>query len=93
MHKTEIIKEIASKTGLSIKDAKRGLDTTLHIIRETLKKGDRVILIGLGTFTTTKRKERTTKSLNTGKMIKVKAKKVVKFKAGKAFSEIVKKAK
>jgi len=93
MHKTEIIKEIASKTGLSIKDAKRGLDTTLHIIRETLKKGDRVILIGLGTFTTTKRKERTMKSLNTGKMIKVKAKKVVKFKAGKAFSEIVKKAK
>jgi len=93
MHKTEMVKEIASKTGLSIKDAKRGLDTTLHIIRDTLKKGERVILIGFGTFTTAKRNERTMKSLNTGKMIKVKAKKVVKFKAGKAFSEIVKKAK
>jgi len=93
MHKTELVKEIASKTGLSIKDAKRGLDTTLHVIRDTLKKGERVILIGFGTFTTTKRKERTMKSLNTGKMIKVKAKKVVKFKAGKAFSEIVKKVK
>lgn len=93
MHKTELVKEIASKTGLSIKDAKRGIDTTLHVIRETLKKGERVILIGFGTFTTAKREERTMKSLNTGKMIKVKAKKVVKFKAGKTLSEIVKKAK
>lgn len=93
MHKTEMVKEIASKTGLSLKDAKRGIDTTLHIIRDTLKKGERVILIGFGTFTTAKRKERTMKSLNTGKMIKVKAKKVVKFRAGKAFSEIVKKGK
>jgi len=93
MHKTELIKEIASKTGLSIKDAKRGIDTTLHIIRDTLKKGERVILIGFGTFSTTKRKERTMKSLNTGKMIKIKAKKIVKFKAGTALSEIIKKTK
>jgi len=93
MYKTEMVKEIASKTGLSIEDAKRGLDTTLHIIRDTLQKGERLILIGFGTFTTTQRKARTMKSLNTGKTIKVKAKKVVKFKAGKAFSEIVKKAK
>jgi len=93
MHKTELTKEIAKKTGLSIKDAKRGIDTTLHIIRDTLKKGERVILIGFGTFTTTKRKERTARSFQTGKTIKIKAKKVVKFKAGKAFSEIVKKTK
>lgn len=93
MHKKELVKEIASKTGLSIADAKRGIDTTLHIIRDTLKNGDRLIIIGFGTFTTTKRKERTMKSLNTGKMIKVKAKKVVKFRAGKTLSEIVKKAK
>ena len=93
MHKTDMVKEIAAKTGLSMKDAKRSIDSTLHIIRDTLKKGERVILIGFGTFTTAKRKERTVKSLQTGKNIKIKAKKVVKFKAGKAFSEIVKKAK
>jgi len=93
MHKTEMVKEMAKKTGLSLKDAKRGLDTTLHIIRDTLKKGDRLILIGFGTFTTAKRKERTARSFQTGKTIKIKAKKVVKFKAGKALSEIVKKAK
>lgn len=93
MHKTDIIKEIASKTGISIKDAKRGLDTTLHIIRDTLQKGGKLTLIGFGTFSTTKRKERTMKSIQTGKPIKIKAKKAVKFKAGKALSEIVKKAK
>lgn len=93
MYKTEMVKEVASKTGLSIEDAKRGIDTTLHIIRDTLKKGERVILIGFGTFSITKRKERTMKSLNTGKMIKVKAKNVIRFKAGKAFCEIVKKSK
>lgn len=93
MHKIEMAQEMAKKTGLSIKDAKCGLDATLTIIRDTLKKGERVILIGLGTFTTTKRKERTARSFQTGKTIKIKAKKVVKFKAGKALSEIVKKAK
>jgi len=93
MHKTEMVKEIASKTGLSIEDAKRGLDTTLHIIRDTLQKGGKLTLVGFGTLLTTQRKARTMKSLNTGKMIKIKAKKVVRFKAGKAFCEIVKKAK
>ncbi len=93
MHKTEMVKEMAKKTGLSLKDSKHALDTTLHIIRDTLKKGDRLILIGFGTFTTAKRKERTARSFQTGKTIKIKAKKVVKFKAGKALSEIVKKSK
>jgi len=93
MYKTEMVKEIASKTGLSIENAKRGLDTTLHVIRDTLQKGGKLTLIGFGTFTTVQRKARTMKSLNTGKMIKIKAKKVVKFKAGKAFCEIIKKGK
>jgi len=93
MHKTEIVKEIASKTGLSIKDAKRGLDTTLHIIRDTLRKGGKLTLTGFGTFSTTKRKEKTMRSIQTGKLIKIKAKNVIKFKTGKTLSEIVKKLK
>lgn len=93
MNKKEMVKEIANKTGLSIKDAQRSLDTTLHIIRETLQKGGKLILVGFGTFSTATRKARTARNINTGKPIKVKAKKVAKFKAGKALSELVKKVK
>lgn len=93
MNKKEIVREIANQTGFSIKDAQRGIDTTLHIIRETLRKGDKVTLIGFGTLLTTQRKERTARNIQTGKMMKIKAKKIVKFKAGKALSEIVKKTK
>jgi len=93
MNKKEIVREIANKTGFSIKDAQRGLDTTLHIIRETLQKGGKLTLVGFGTLSTILRQERTARSMQTGKTIKIKAKKVVKFKAGKALSEIVKKLK
>ena len=93
MNKKELVKQIAEKNDVSIKDAQRGLDTTLHIIREALKKGQKLTLVGFGTFSTKMRSERTTKHIVTGKTIKVKAKKVVKFKTGKAFAEIVQKSK
>ncbi len=93
MNKKELVKQIADKNGVSLKEAQRGIDTTLHIIRDTLKKGHKITLIGFGTFSTKMRSERTAKHFVTGKIIKVKAKKVVKFKAGKALAEIVHKSK
>lgn len=93
MNKKELVKQIADKNGVSIKDAQRGLDTTLQIIKKTLEKGQKLTLIGFGTFSTKMRSERTAKHIVTGKTIKVKAKKVVKFKAGKALAEIVHKSK
>ncbi len=93
MNKSELIKSISEKTGLSLKDSQRGLDTKLHFIRDTVKKGQKVTLIGFGTFSTYTRSERTARHFFTGKMIKVKAKKVVKFKAGSALNQIVQKSK
>lgn len=93
MNKTELVKQIAEKTNLSQKDAKRGLDTTLHIIREALHKGEKLTLVGFGTFSTYKRKERIARNPQTGKNIKVKARKVAKFKAGKMLSEVVHRSK
>ncbi len=93
MNKKELVKQIAEINGISIKEAQRGIDTTLHIIRDTLKKGQKLTLIGFGTFSTKMRSERTTKHIVTKKTIKIKAKKIVKFKAGKGLSEIVQKSK
>lgn len=93
MNKTELIRRIAEKAGISIKDAQRGLDTTVMVIRDTLKKGQKITLVGFGTFSTKTRSERMARHFITGKAIKVKAKKVVKFKAGKALTEIVQKSK
>ncbi len=93
MNKSELIKSISEKTGLSLKDSQRGLDTTLYFIRDTVKKGQKLTLVGFGTFSTYTRSERIARNFKTGKSIKVKAKKIVKFKAGKALNQIVQKSK
>ena len=82
MNKTELTAKIAEKAGLSKVDAKKALDATLAAITEAVKKGDKVALIGFGTFAVTKRDARTGINPRTKKAIKIPAKKVVKFKAG-----------
>jgi len=89
MNKGELIEAIAKGASLSKKDAGAALDTTLTTIQKTLKKGDKVTLIGFGTFSITKRAARTGINPRTGEKIKIKAKKVVKFKAGAALSKAV----
>ena len=89
MNKGELIEAIAKGASLSKKDAGAALDTTLTTIQKTLKKGDKVTLIGFGTFSITKRAARTGINPRTGDKIKIKAKKVVKFKAGAALSKAV----
>lgn len=82
MNKTELTAKIAESAGLSKVDAKKALDATLAAIVEAVKAGDKVTLIGFGTFAVTKRDARKGINPQTKKTISIPAKKLVKFKAG-----------
>ena len=82
MNKTVLTAKIAESAGLSKVDAKKALDATLAAIVEAVKAGDKVTLIGFGTFAVTKRDARKGINPQTKKTISIPAKKVVKFKAG-----------
>ena len=90
MNKAELIEDIASNAGLSKADAKRALDAFVGATTKALKKGDRVALVGFGSFSVSKRAARTGRNPQTGKEIKIAAKKVVRFKAGSDLSDAVK---
>lgn len=82
MNKTELINAIAAGTGLSKADAAKALNATTATIADALKTGDKVALVGFGTFAPAERPARTGKNPRTGEIIEIPAKKVVKFKAG-----------
>lgn len=82
MNKAELIDAIASKAGLTKADAKKALDAFILSTTAALKKGGRVALVGFGSFSVSSRSARTGRNPQTGKEIKIPAKKVVKFKAG-----------
>ncbi len=90
MNKAELIEEIAASAGLSKADAKRALDGFVSATTKALKAGDRVALVGFGSFSVSKRAARTGRNPQTGKEIKIKAKKVVRFKSGNELSDAVK---
>jgi len=89
MNKAELIEAIASDSGLSKADAKRALDAFVSSTTGALKKGDRVALVGFGSFSISARAARKGRNPQTGKEIKIAAKNVVKFKAGAELSESV----
>ncbi len=91
MHKTDLIKAIANETGLSQKDSGAALEAAIKAVTKSLKKGDNVTLIGFGTFKTIKTASRKGRNPQTGKEITIKAGKRVKFTAGKALKDAVKK--
>ena len=93
MNKEELIEAIASGAGLTKADAGRALDGTMDAIEKALKKGDRVGLVGFGSFSVAKRAARLGRNPQTGKEIKIAAKKVVKFKAGTELATNVNKGK
>ncbi|MBQ7463017.1 MAG: HU family DNA-binding protein [Bacteroidaceae bacterium] len=86
MNKTELVAKIAEGAGMSKVDAKKALDATLDAVVKAVKKGDKVALVGFGTFAVTKRKSRKGINPATKKAITIPAKKVVKFKVGKELS-------
>lgn len=91
MNKAELIESIATEAKISKADAGRALDATIGSISKTLKKGDKVSLVGFGTFAVTKRAARVGRNPQTGKAIQIKAKKVAKFKAGSELASTVNK--
>ena len=93
MNKAELIEAIAKESGLTKADSKRALDAFLGAAEKSLKKGEPVVLIGFGTFKVKQRKARNGRNPQTGKAIKIKAKKVVSFKAGADLSAAAAKAK
>jgi DNA-binding protein HU-beta len=90
MNKTELIGAIASHAKLTKVDAKKALEAFVVTTSKALKKGDRVALVGFGSFSLSKRAARNGRNPQTGKTIKIAAKKVVKFKPGKELSDKVK---
>lgn len=86
MNKAELIEAMAKASGLSKADCKKALDAFASSVHGALKKGDRVSLVGFGSFSVSKRSARTGRNPQTGKEIKIPAKKVVRFKAGSELS-------
>ncbi|MBI5188754.1 MAG: HU family DNA-binding protein [Nitrospirae bacterium] len=89
MTKAELIDKIASGAGLSKADASKTLDATLNSIRAALKKGQKVTLVGFGTFSVVKRKSRKGRNPRTGEVITIPAAKTPKFSSGKALKDAV----
>jgi DNA-binding protein HU-beta len=90
MNKAQLVEAIAKEAKISKVDATKALDATVTTISKSLKKGEGVILVGFGSFSVAKRAARTGRNPQTGKEIKIAAKKVAKFKAGAALAKAVK---
>lgn len=86
MNKAELIAKLADDAEVTKSQANAVLDSFISAVTMTLKKGGKVTLVGFGTFTVTKRAARNGRNPQTGAVIKIKAKKVAKFKAGKELS-------
>ena len=89
MNKTWLIDAIAKKTGLTKKDADKVLKAFTDTITDELKKGEKVQLVGFGTFEVSKRAKREGRHPQTGETMTIKASKTPKFKAGKAFKDFI----
>ena len=91
MNKTELVAALSTKTGVSKKASEASLNAIVEIISTTLKKGDKVQLVGFGTFETRKRAARKGRNPQTGAEMKIPASKSPVFKAGKALKDTVNK--
>ena len=89
MNKTELVAAIAEKAGLSKKDAEGAVKAFTDTVAEQLKAGEKIQLVGFGTFEVAERAARTGKNPQTGEAIKIPASKAPKFKAGKTLKDVV----
>ncbi len=89
MNKTELISAIAEKAELSKKDAEKALKAFTDTVAEELKKGEKIQLVGFGTFEVSERAEREGRNPQTGATMKIAASKAPKFKAGKALKDAI----
>ena len=89
MTKAELVAKIASEVGLTKSQAEKALDGFISTVSGALSGGDKITLVGFGTFSVGTRSQREGRNPSTGEKIKIPASKVVKFKAGKTLSEKV----
>ena len=89
MNKTELIAAIAEQAEISKKDAEKALKAFVDVVTEQLKEGEKVQLVGFGTFEVSERAAREGRNPQTGKTMKIAACKAPKFKAGKALKDMV----
>lgn len=86
MNKAELIAKVSDDAGITKTQANAALDSFVEAVTKTLKAGGKVTLVGFGTFSVSKRAARNGRNPQTGEVIKIKARKVAKFKAGKELS-------
>ena len=91
MNKNELVDKVAANAKITKKEAQAAIDATTNVIIEAVKKGDKVTLVGFGTFSAVKRAARNGRNPQTGKAMKIPSRKAPKFVAGKTFREKVKK--
>ncbi len=89
MNKAELVAAMSDKAGLTKKDAENALKAFTDVVAEELKKGEKIQLVGFGTFEVSERAARTGRNPQTGEEMKIPASKAPKFKAGKALKDIV----
>lgn len=89
MNKTELIAAVAEKAGLTKKDVEKTITATLETVKEVVAKGDKVQVVGFGTFEARARKEREGKNPQNGEKVVIPAATIPAFKAGKAFKDAV----
>ena len=89
MNKTELIAAMADQAGLSKKDAEKALKAFTDIVADELKKGEKIQLVGFGTFEVSERAARTGRNPQTGAEMNIPASKAPKFKAGKALKDSI----
>jgi DNA-binding protein HU-beta len=91
MNKAALIEKMAGDAGITKSAAANAVDSLVEGITSALKKGQRVTIVGFGTWGISKRKARTGRNPQTGESIKIKAKKAVRFKAGKQLEKTLNK--
>ncbi|MFN4245753.1 MAG: HU family DNA-binding protein [Brevinematia bacterium] len=89
MNKEDLVRKVAEKAQVSQKEAKKCLNAFIDVVREAISNNEKVVLVGFGSLEVVSRKEKTVKNPRTKELIKVPARKVVRFKAGKLLKEVL----
>lgn len=89
MNKQELVSAIAEKSGLTKVDSEKALNGMIEAVKNSMSRGESIQLVGFGTFSVSERSARTGRNPQTGKEIQIPAKKIAKFKPGKALSDSI----
>lgn len=88
MNKTQLVEAIAERANITRVDAKRALDALLEVTGEVLQKGDKIMLVGFGSFSVAKKPARTGRNPRTGATLRIAPRNVIKFRAGAELTEL-----